>query len=406
MSEHGEFDANLKCSYSSKANFTVEAFELNVEYNLDFHNNSNDHKHCFAAPFMHRPEAFLQFPYKDKFRDFDISNPLFRKLNQPPNETGLKLFMLRSKNLSHQSALEMLYREQFMRRRVQRFLSDELILANLEKEHWEREYERLSRMKGAGQKHNESYFDNPPSNSFIPSDHAQQLYELNLNVETLLSYKNDCVMFRKISFKKRELELKRTFKSFKDKLEMLQKDVINQSDSIRLKISNDVRKAIKEELLEDRMREQEKQRIEDQERKEQVEQEKRSFKQEIKSFKEKAKQSVKQILNKQNSSGFKTENQPVDVKIMPMLRKLPENTITYENNLIMCLPIDQREVFAFGRMLTDSERIAVGRWWIHSCYLDRSHMLRMLYFSTNKFVIVPENERIKSKTVYNMAKSA
>jgi hypothetical protein len=54
----------------------------------------------------------------------------------------------------------------------------------------------------------------------------QQLYELNINVNTLLSYKNDCVLFRKISFKKRELQLKRAFKSFWEKIAELEKKII------------------------------------------------------------------------------------------------------------------------------------------------------------------------------------
>jgi hypothetical protein len=60
----------------------------------------------------------------------------------------------------------------------------------------------------------------------------QQLYELNINVNTLLSYKNDCVLFRKISFKKRELQLKRAFKSFWEKIAELEKKIIIVSQPV------------------------------------------------------------------------------------------------------------------------------------------------------------------------------
>jgi hypothetical protein len=67
-----------------------------------------------------------------------------------------------------------------------------------------------------------------------------------------------------------------------------------------------------------------------------------------------------------------------------ILSKLP---ITYENNMIETLNQEDREIFAFHFVLTDTERSKLGKWWIHSCYLDHRHMMRSLEFAMTKWVV-------------------
>jgi hypothetical protein len=208
-----------------------------------------------------------------------------------------------------------------------------------------------------------------------------ELFELNLNVNTLLSYKNDCILFRKISFKKRELQLKRTFKSFDTKIKELQVTLEKQSDFIRLSnidlkasLNDIVRQALSKEL----------------------EETKQNLSKEVHAEITQAKREIKKDVNKRSNIDVdKVVNKEQVVnsgqgngKVMPKTNRIEDQSITYENNLIMCLSIEAREKFAFGQILTPVQRQAVGNWWVHACYLDRSHMSRLLYFATTKFTVV------------------
>jgi uncharacterized protein (UPF0335 family) len=205
------------------------------------------------------------------------------------------------------------------------------------------------------------------------SDFASQLFELNLNVNTLLSYKNDCILFRKISFKKRELKLKRTFKDFHTRLTKLE-------DSMKSQISQkeELKAMIKEELQYSVLG-----------LKETIHQDLKGIKKEMK-LENKLKMNEQKLVAPTTSfavssrSFEKVKENTVNFKT----NAIPYESITYENNLITALSIEAREKFAFGFVLNDSQRQAVGKWWIHACYLDRSHMKRLLHFATTKYVVV------------------
>jgi hypothetical protein len=69
---------------------------------------------------------------------------------------------------------------------------------------------------------------------------------------------------------------------------------------------------------------------------------------------------------------------------LQVLLKLP---ISYENNLLLDLSQEDREIFAFHFILTDVERLKMGQWWVHSCYMDNRHMLRSLEMAMTKWVV-------------------
>jgi hypothetical protein len=69
---------------------------------------------------------------------------------------------------------------------------------------------------------------------------------------------------------------------------------------------------------------------------------------------------------------------------LQVLLKLP---ISYENNLLLNLSQEDREIFAFHFVLTDAERLKMGQWWVHSCYMDNRHMLRSLEMAMTKWIV-------------------